>query len=102
MEQSITPSPPTLAISYTGTLQLNQAKTISWTGGKQSNNIILQRLNPLNDQMTTTTLVSNSIVVNGSVSFTPTVPNEVHVFIIEATDANGDVYQESTPGEVPT
>ena len=96
------PSPPTLAISYPGTLNLNQAKTVSWTGGRQSNNIILQRLNPLNDQMTTTTLVSNSILVNGSVSFTPTVPNEVHVFIIEATDANGDVYQESTPGEVPT
>ena len=96
------PSPPTLAISYPGTLQLNQAKTISWTGGKQSNNIILQRLNPLNDSLTTTTLVSNSIVVSGSYTFTPTVPNEVHVFIIEATDANGDVYQESTPGEVPT
>ena len=96
------PSPPTLAISYPGTLNLNQAKTVSWTGGRQSNNIILQRLNPLNDQMTTTTLVSNSILVNGSVSFTPTVPDEVHVFIIEATDANGDVYQESTPGEVPT
>ena len=95
------PSPPTLAISYTGTLNLNQAKTISWTGGKQSNDIILQRLNPLTDQVTTTTLVSNSILVNGSVSFTPTVPNEVHMFIIEATDANGDVYQESTPGEVP-
>ena len=95
------PSPPTLAISYTGTLNLNQAKTISWTGGKQSNDIILQRLNPLTDQVTTTTLVSNSILVNGSVSFTPTVPDEVHMFIIEATDANGDVYQESTPGEVP-
>ena len=96
------PSPPALSISYPGTLQLNQAKTISWTGGKQSNNIILQRLNPLNDSLTTTTLVSNSIVVSGSYTFTPTVPNEVHVFIIEATDANGDVYQESTPGEVPT
>ena len=52
--------------------------------------------------MTTTTLVSNSIVVSGSVSFTPTVPNEVHVFIIEATDANGDVYTAQTPGVVPT
>ena len=95
------PSPPALSISYPGTLNLNQAKTISWTGGKQSNDIILQRLNPLTDQITTTTLVSNSILVNGSVSFTPTVPDEVHMFIIEATDANGDVYQESTPGEVP-
>ena len=95
------PAPPNLSISYPGTLNLNQAKTISWTGGKQSNDIILQRLNPLTDQITTTTLVSNSILVNGSVSFTPTVPDEVHMFIIEATDANGDVYQESTPGEVP-
>ena len=96
------PSPPTLAISYPGTLQLNQVKTISWTGGKQSNNIILQLLNPLNDQVTTQTLVSNSILVSGSYTFTPTVAGQVHVFIIEATDANGDVYQESTPGEVPT
>lgn len=96
------PSPPNLSITYSGTLQLNQAKTISWTGGKQSNNIILQRLDPLNDNVTTTTLVSNSILVSGSVSFTPTVPNEVHVFIIEATDANGDVYTESTAGVVPT
>ena len=96
------PSPPTLAISYPGTLQLNQVKTISWTGGKQSNNIILQLLNPLNDQVTTQTLVSNSILVSGSYTFTPTVAGQVHVFIIEATDANGDVYTESTPGEVPT
>ena len=52
--------------------------------------------------MTTTTLVSNSIVVSGSYTFTPTVPNEVHVFIIQATDANGDVYTAQTPGVVPT
>ena len=96
------PSPPNLSISYPGTLNLNQAKTISWTGGRQSNDIILQRLNPLTDQVTTTTLVSNSILVSGSYSFTPTVPDEVHMFIIEATDANGDMYTESTPGEVPT
>jgi len=96
------PSPPALSISYSGTLNLNQAKTISWTGGRQSNNIILQRLDPLNDNVTTTTLVSNSILVNGAYSFTPTVAGEVHVFIIEATDANGDVYTESTPGVVPT
>ena len=96
------PSPPNLSISYPGTLLLNQAKTISWTGGRQSNNIIMQRMNPIDDTFTTTTLVSNSILVNGSVSFTPTVPNEVYVFIIEATDANGDTYTESTPGVVPT
>ena len=96
------PAPPNLSISYTGTLNINQAKTISWAGGRQSNNIIMERFDPINETFNSQTLVSNSILVSGSVSFTPTVPNEVHVFIIEATDANGDVYQESTPGEVPT
>ena len=96
------PSPPNLSISYPGTLNINQAKTISWAGGRQSNNIILERFDPINETFNSQTLVSNSILVSGSVSFTPTVPDEVHVFIIEATDANGDVYTESTPGVVPT
>ena len=96
------PSPPNLSISYPGTLNLNQAKTISWAGGRQSNNIIMQRYNPITETFNSQTLVSNSILVSGSVSFTPTVPDEVHVFIIEATDANGDTYTESTPGVVPT
>lgn len=96
------PAPPTLSISYPGTLNLNQAKTISWAGGRQSNNIIMERFDPINETFNSQTLVSNSILVSGSVSFTPTVPGEVHVFIIQATDANGDVYTAQTPGVVPT
>jgi hypothetical protein len=96
------PAPPAPSISFTGTLFLNQAKTISWAGGRQSVNIILERLNPITEQLTSQTLVSNSILVSGSVSFTPTVPDEVHVFIIETTDANGDVSVATTAGVVPT
>lgn len=96
------PAAPTLSISYPGTLNINQAKTISWAGGRQSNNIILERFDPINETFNSQTLVSNSILVSGSVSFTPTVPGEVHVFIIQATDANGDVYTAQTPGVVPT
>ena len=96
------PSPPNLSISYPGTLNLNQAKTISWAGGRQSNTIIMERFDPINETFNSQTLVSNSILVSGSVSFTPTVPGEVHVFIIQATDANGDVYTAQTPGVVPT
>ena len=62
----------------------------------------MERLNPITEQLTSTTLVSNSILVSGSVSFTPTVPDEVHVFIIETTDANGDVAVATTAGVVPT
>jgi len=96
------PAPPNLSISYTGTLNLNQAKTISWAGGRQSNTIIMERFDPINETFNSQTLVSNSILVSGSVSFTPTVAGEVHVFIIQATDANGDVYTAQTPGVVPT
>lgn len=96
------PAPPNLSISYPGTLNLNQAKTISWAGGRQSNNIIMERFDPINETFNSQTLVSNSILVSGSVSFTPTVAGEVHVFIIQATDANGDVYTAQTPGVVPT
>ena len=96
------PAPPNLSISYPGTLNINQAKTISWAGGRQSNNIIMERFDPINETFNSQTLVSNSILVSGSVSFTPTVPGEVHVFIIQATDANGDVYTAQTPGVVPT
>ena len=96
------PAPPNLSISYSGTLNINQAKTISWAGGRQSNNIIMERFDPINETFNSQTLVSNSILVSGSVSFTPTVPGEVHVFIIQATDANGDVYTAQTPGVVPT
>ena len=96
------PAAPTLSISYPGTLNINQAKTISWAGGRQSNNIIMERFDPINETFNSQTLVSNSILVSGSVSFTPTVPGEVHVFIIQATDANGDVYTAQTPGVVPT
>jgi len=96
------PAPPNLSISYTGTLNLNQAKTISWAGGRQSNTITMERFDPINETFNSQTLVSNSILVSGSVSFTPTVAGEVHVFIIQATDANGDVYTAQTPGVVPT
>ena len=96
------PAPPALIITSPATLTLNQAATITWSGGRASNDIIVTTLDPVTEQPTNTTIVSNSILVSGSVSFTPTVAGEVHVFIIEATDANGDVYQESTPGEVPT
>ena len=96
------PAPPNLSISYPGTLNINQAKTISWAGGRQSNNIIMERFDPINETFNSQTLVSNSILVSGSVSFTPTVPGEIHVFIIQATDANGDVYTAQTPGVVPT
>ena len=95
------PAPPNLSISYPRTLNLNQAKTISWAGGRQSNISTMERFDPINETFNSQTLVSNSILVSGSVSFTPTVP-EVHVFIIQATDANGDVYTAQTPGVVPT
>ena len=82
---------PNLSISYPGTLNLNQAKTISWAGGRQSNTIIMERFDPINETFNSQTLVSNSILVSGSVSFTPTVAGAMHFFSIEATDANGDM-----------
>ena len=85
------PAPPALIITSPATLTLNQAATITWSGGRASNDIIVTTTDPITEQPTNTTIVSNSILVSGSVSFTPTVPDEVHVFIIEATDANGDV-----------
>ena len=63
------PAPPNLSISYPGTLNINQAKTISWAGGRQSNNIIMERFDPINETFNSQTLVSNSILVSGSVSF---------------------------------
>ena len=96
------PTPPVLQIFSPATLTLNQAATITWSGGRASNDIIVTTLDPITEQPTDTTIVSNSILVSGSVSFTPTVAGEVHVFIIQATDANGDVYTAQTPGVVPT
>ena len=98
------PAPPALSISYPGTLNLNQAKTISWAGGRQSNNIIMQRYNPITETFNSQTLVSNSILVSGSVSFTPTVAGAMHFFSIEATNQNGSVTTAGSEnaGVIPT
>ena len=47
-------------------------------------------LDPNTEIPTTTTILANSILINGSVNFTPTVAG-AHIFYIEGTDANGDV-----------
>ena len=85
------PAPPALQIFSPATLTLNQAATITWSGGRASNDIIVTTTDPITEQPTNTTIVSNSILVSGSVSFTPTVAGAMHFFSIEATDANGDV-----------
>ena len=85
------PAPPALQIFSPATLTLNQAATITWSGGRASNDIIVTTTDPITEQPTSTTIVSNSILVSGSVSFTPTVAGAMHFFSIEATDANGDV-----------
>jgi len=92
-----TPSAPTLAITSPTTLVTNQAATISWVGGKVSNTIKLETLNPVTEQMTTTTLLSNSILVSGSISFTPTLTGHPHQFYIEAVDSNGDTSTAYSP-----
>ena len=89
-ENPAPPTPPTPQIISPATLTLNQAATITWSGGKVSNDIKVTTMDPVTEQPTTTTIVSNSILVSGSVSFTPTVAG-MHFFSIEATDANGDV-----------
>ena len=98
------PAPPALSISYPGTLNLNQAKTISWAGGRQSNTIIMERFDPINETFNSQTLVSNSILVSGSVSFTPTVAGAMHFFSIEATNQNGSVTTAGSEnaGVIPT
>jgi len=85
------PAPPALQIFSPEVLTLNQAATITWSGGRASNDIIVTTTDPITEQPTSTTIVSNSILVSGSVSFTPTVAGAMHFFAIEATDANGDV-----------
>ncbi len=84
------PSPPALAMEAPASLTLNQQITLSWTGGKASNDIKVDVLDPQTEVPTTTTILANSILINGSVNFTPTVAG-AHVFYIEGTDANGDV-----------
>ena len=92
-----TPSAPTLALTSPTTLVTNQAATISWVGGKASNTIKLQTLDPVTEQITTTTLLSNSILVSGSISFTPTLTGHLHQFFIEAVDFNGDTSTAYSP-----
>jgi len=92
-----TPSAPTLALTSPTTLVTNQAATISWVGGKASNTIKLQTLDPNTEQITTTTLLSNSILVSGSISFTPTLTGHPHQFFIEAVDSNGDTSTAYSP-----
>ena len=71
---------------------------------KASNDIIVTTTDPITEQPTNTTIVSNSILVSGSVSFTPTVAGAMHFFSIEATDANGDVTtaQSANSGVIPS
>ena len=90
-ENPAPPTPPTPQIISPATLTLNQAATITWSGGKVSNDIKVTTMDPVTEQPTNTTIVSNSILVSGSVSFTPTVAGAMHFFSIEATDANGDM-----------
>ena len=84
------PATPTLTLTSPQSLSLNQAATLTWTGGSASNTIKVDILDPITELPTTTTILSNSILVNGSVNFTPT-QSRIHIFYIEATDANGDV-----------
>ena len=97
------PAPPALVITSPATLTLNQAATISWVGGRSSNDVKVTTMDPITELPTTTTIVSNSILVSGSVSFTPTVAG-MHFFSIEATDANGDVTtaQSANSGVIPS
>ena len=102
-ENPAPPTPPTPQIISPEVLTLNQAATITWSGGKVSNDIKVTTMDPVTEQPTTTTIVSNSILVSGSVSFTPTVAG-MHFFSIEATDANGDVttVQSANGGVIPS
>ena len=92
-----TPQAPALAITSPATLVTGQAATISWVGGGSSNTIKLQTLDPFTEQITTTTLLSNSILVSGSISFTPTLTGHPHQFYIEAVDFNGDASTAYSP-----
>ena len=85
------PSPPALAMEAPSSLSLNQQITLTWSGGRASNDIKVDVLDPNTEIPTTTTILANSILINGSVNFTPTAANSAHVFYIEGTDANGDV-----------
>jgi hypothetical protein len=98
------PAPPALQIFSPATLTLNQAATITWSGGRASNDIIVTTLDPITEQPTDTTIVSNSILVSGSVSFTPTVAGAMHFFSIEATNQNGSVTTAGSEnaGVIPT
>ena len=98
------PTPPVLQIVSPATLTLNQAATITWAGGRASNDIIVTTTDPITEQPTNTTIVSNSILVSGSVSFTPTVAGAMHFFSIEATNQNGDVTSAGSEvgGVIPT
>ncbi len=98
------PTPPVLQIFSPATLTLNQAATITWSGGRASNDIIVTTLDPVTEQPTNTTIVSNSILVSGSVSFTPTVAGAMHFFTIEATNQNGSVTTAGSEnaGVIPT
>ena len=92
-----TPQAPALALTSPTTLATGVAATISWVGGGSSNTIKLQTLNPTTEQITTTTLLSNSILVSGSISFTPTLTGHPHQFYIEAVDFNGDTSTAYSP-----
>ena len=92
-----TPQAPALAITSPTTLVTGQVATISWVGGKVSNTIKLETLNPVTEQMTTTTLLSNSIIVSGSLNFIPTLTGHPHQFYIEAVDSNGDTSTAYSP-----
>ena len=90
-ENPIIPAPPVLNLISPPTLTLNQAITLTWEGGGVSNTIKVDTLDIETELPTTTTILSNSILVSGSVSFTPTTANEAHVFYIEATNSAGNV-----------
>ena len=92
-----TPQAPALAITSPATLVTGQVATISWVGGGSSNTIKLETLDPFTEQITTTTLLSNSIMVSGSVNFIPTLTGHLHQFYIEAVDFNGDTSTAYSP-----
>ena len=89
-ENPTIPAPPALSLVAPASLTLNQQITLTWSGGSASNTIKVDVIDPQTEVPTTTTILANSILINGSVNFTPTVANP-HVFYIEATDGNGDV-----------
>lgn len=84
------PQPAPLSITAPEFMTLNVPINLTWQGGGTLNQIKVDILDPATEVPTTTTILADSILVSGSVSFTPT-QSRVHIFYIEATDGAGNV-----------